>query len=339
MVVNGLAMRASALHTVDMSPGPDRIPPARFGRRKLLRDAGGAGLWVLAATTLAGRSLQAAGQPITLRTIPSSGETIPALGLGSWITFDVPPAETERRERCFEVIREFLLAGGRMIDSSPMYGYAQDLIGAALRQPGMPATTFAATKVWIPGAGLGESQMEQALKLWGLGQFDLIHVHNLVDWKSHLHWLQRWKDEGRVRYLGITTSHGRRHGETAEIIQNQPFDFVQFTYNLADREAEQRLLPLAQQQGKAVVINRPFRGGDLFRQVAGRPLPGWAAEIGCHSWAQFFLSWVISHPAVTCAIPATSNPEHLRENMAVLRSPLPTEEQRNRMLDWFLKKG
>ncbi len=308
----------------------------RPGRRKFLRDAAGAGLWIIASTTLAGRSLLAAGQPVTLRAIPASGETIPALGLGSWITFDVPPADTKRRERCFEVIREFLLAGGRMIDSSPMYGYAQDLIGEALRQPAVPNTAFAATKVWIPGARLGEKQMEQALELWGMESLDLIHVHNMVDWQSHLPWLQRWKAEGRVRYLGISTSHGRRHDEMAEVIRSQPFDFVQFTYNLADREAEQRLLPLARQHGKAVVINRPFRGGELFRQVAGRALPGWAEEIGCHSWAQFFLSWVISHPAVTCAIPATSNPEHLRENMAVLRSPLPTEQQRQRMLDWFL---
>ena len=274
-------------------------------------------------------------QPLISRSIPSTGEPLPALGLGSWITFDVPPGEHQGRVRCFEVIREFLLAGGHMIDSSPMYGYAQELIGTALRLPGMPTGTFSATKVWIPGASLGEAQMEQALDLWGLEQFDLVHVHNMVDWESHLPWLQRWKSAGKVRYLGISTSHGRRHEDMAEVIRTQPFDFVQFTYNLADREAERNLLPLAKEHGKAVVINRPFRGGDLFRQVEGRALPGWAVELGCASWAQFFLSWVISHPAVTCAIPATSNPQHLQENMAVLRAPLVTEQQREQMLEWF----
>lgn len=324
-----------------MKPAAHRLPLSGKARRKFLQQAG-AGLW-LVASPFAAKSSLAAGPPtveantqlVNLRSIPSSGEQLPALGLGSWITFDVPPDQQQRREQCFEVIREFLLAGGRMIDSSPMYGYAQELIGSALQQPEMPAGTFSATKVWIPGASLGEAQMEQALELWGLRQFDLVHVHNMVDWEGHLPWLQRWKTDGKVRYLGISTSHGRRHEDMAEVIRTQPVDFVQFTYNLADREAEQKLLPLAQQHGKAVVINRPFRGGDLFRLVAGRKLPGWAAELGCTSWAQFFLSWVISHPVVTCAIPATSNPQHLRENMAVLRSPLPNEHQRQQMLEWF----
>jgi diketogulonate reductase-like aldo/keto reductase len=319
-----------------MKPAAPKLPLSGQARRKFLQQAS-AGLWVAAASPLGARSLLAADQtaPIILRSIPASDELLPALGLGSWITFDVPPGEKPGRERCFEVIREFLRDGGRMLDSSPMYGYAQDLIGAALRQPDMPAGTFSATKVWIPGASLGEAQMEQALELWGLEQFDLIHVHNMVDWQNHLPWLQRWQADGKVRYLGISTSHGRRHEDMAEVIRTQPFDFVQFTYNLADREAEQQLLPLARQHGKAVVINRPFRGGDLFRQVAGRPLPGWAPDLGCSTWAQFFLSWVISHPAVTCAIPATSNPDHLRENMAALRAPLPSEPQRQQMLEWF----
>lgn len=341
----GLAYRLLCLQTVGMKPVACNLPCSGQSRRKFLQEAGAVGLWTLAAAPwVSGRLLAADSsttqgeitqRPITLRKIPASGELLPALGLGSWITFDVSPGQQQSRQRSFEVIREFLLAGGRMIDSSPMYGYAQDLIGAALRQPDMPTGVFSATKVWIPGASLGESQMEQALELWGLEQFDLVHVHNLVDWQSHLPWLQRWQEQGRVRYLGVTTSHGRRHDDMAEIIRTQPFEFVQFTYNIADREAEQRLLPLAQEHGKAVVINRPFQGGDLFRKVAGRPLPDWAAELGCTTWAQFFLSFVISHPAVTCAIPATSNPDHLRENMAVLRAPLPNEQQRQQMLEWF----
>lgn len=318
-----------------MKPAAHKLPRSGQARRKFLQEAGAAGLWALAAVPLVSGQLLAADSSITMRRIPASGELLPALGLGSWITFDVPPGQQQRRQRCFEVIREFLLAGGGMIDSSPMYGHAQQLIGSALQQPDMPAGAFSATKVWIPGARLGESQMEQALELWGLEKFDLVHVHNLVDWQDHLPWLQRWQEQGKVRYLGVTTSHGRRHDEIAEIIRTQPFEFVQFTYNMDDREAEQRLLPLAQEHGKAVVINRPFQGGDLFRKVAGRPLPGWAAELGCNSWAQLFLSWVISHPAVTCAIPATSNPDHLQENMAVLRAPLPNEKQRQQMLEWF----
>ncbi|HET6566010.1 MAG TPA: aldo/keto reductase [Xanthomonadales bacterium] len=307
----------------------------KIDRRQFLSGIGIASL-LAGSSVLPGSSLWAADKPVHLRTIPISGEQIPSIGLGSWITFDVPPGEQQRRQRCFEVIQGFLQAGGRMIDSSPMYGYAQDLIGSALQLADTPDGTFSATKVWIPGASLGEAQMEQALDLWGLQQFDLVLVHNLVDWQSHLPWLQRWKSAGRVRYLGITTSHGRRHEDLVEVIRNQPFDFVQFTYNMADREAERRLLPLAREYGKAVVINRPFRGGDLFRRVAGRSLPGWAGELGCSHWAQFFLSWVISHSAVTCAIPATSNPQHLRQNMAVLRSPLPDEQQRQQMLEWFL---
>jgi len=286
--------------------------------------------------TIFGRLLAAEGF-LQQKTIPSTGEQIPALGLGSWITFDARPDEQERRLRCQQVVERFLSAGGRMIDSSPMYGYAQDVIGSALRNVEQQGRVFSATKVWIPGASLGEAQMEQALKLWGLQQFDLVHIHNMLDWQAHLPWLQRWKEEGKLRYLGITTSHGRRHRELAEVIRSQPFDFVQFTYNMADREAETQLLPLAHRHGKAVIINRPFRGGDLFRRVQGRPLPAWAAsELNCKSWAQFFLAWVISHPSVSCAIPATSNPDHLDENMKVLRSPLASTSQRERMLQWFL---
>jgi diketogulonate reductase-like aldo/keto reductase len=308
-----------------------------LGRRKFLKAFSVSGAWVLGASLPSMGRLFAADDTVIQKVIPSSGEKIPALGLGSWITFDAGPADEARRKRCQQVVERFLSSGGRMIDSSPMYGYAQDVIGSALRNVDHDSRLFSATKVWIPGASLGEAQMDQALKLWGLKQFDLVHVHNMLDWQGHLPWLQRWKEEGKVRYLGITTSHGRRHGELAEVIRKQPFNFVQFTYNMADRKAEEQLLALAHKHGKAVVINRPFRGGDLFRRVQGRPLPSWASsELNCTSWAQFFLAWVISHPSVSCAIPATSNPDHLDENMEVLRSPLANTSQRARMLEWFL---
>jgi len=269
------------------------------------------------------------------RTIPAGGLNLPLIGLGTWLTFDAPPEDSRRRATCTEVMRGFFAAGGAMIDSSPMYGYSQDVIGTGLRSLQFPTGLFSATKVWIPGAELGRGQIEHAANIWGVERFDLVHVHNMLDWRTHLPWLSRWREQGRVRYIGITTSHGRRHPAMEEVIREQPFDFVQFTYNIADREAERRLLPLAQEYGKAVVINRPLRGGALFDQVRGRVLPDWAAEIDCGTWSQFFLKFVVSHPAVTCAIPATSRPDHLQENMAVLAGRLPDAAMREEMAEYF----
>lgn len=276
----------------------------------------------------------AAASTITRR-IPSSDLRLPVIGLGSWLTFDVPPVEVERRSRCAAVIRDFLAAGGGMIDSSPMYGYSQDVIGLGLGQQASLATLFSATKVWIPGAAVGERQIELAQQIWGVKRFDLVHVHNMLDWQAHLTWLLRWREQGRVRYIGITTSHGRRHAEMEKVIREEDFDFVQFTYNIADREVEQMLLPLAQEHGKAVVINRPLQGGALFSRVGGRPLPDWAGEIDCSTWSQFFLKFVVSHPAVTCAIPATSRTDHLQENMQALSGKMPTPEMREEMARYY----
>lgn len=269
------------------------------------------------------------------RSIPADGTLLPVVGLGSWLTFDAPPKDLQRRNQCADVMRAYFAAGGAMIDSSPMYGFSQDTIGAGLRQLDFPPGLFAATKVWIPGAELGERQMEHAQKIWGINRFDVLYVHNMLDWQSHLHWLSEWRAKGRVRYIGITTSHGRRHEEMETVIREEDFDFVQFTYNIAEREAEQRLLPLAAEHGKAVVINRPFNGGSLFGAVGGSPLPHWAAEIDCRSWAQFFLKFVVSHPAVTCAIPATSRVDHVKENMEVLQGRLPDLDQREEMASYF----
>ncbi|MGH8481024.1 MAG: aldo/keto reductase, partial [Nevskiaceae bacterium] len=275
------------------------------------------------------------GEKLLLKPVAAGGEAIPAIGMGTWITFNAAPY-TEARARCVEVLRAFFDAGGRLVDSSPMYGLAEAAVGHCRDRLGGAPRLFSATKVWTPTRLAGVAQMNLSLKLWGLPQFDLMQVHNLLDWEAHLPTLKEWKAQKRLRYLGITTSHGRRHDEMLELIGTQPdFDFVQFSYSIGDREAEKRLLPAAAARGKAVIINRPFRTGDLFERVAGRPLPDWAGEIGCAAWSQFFLKFVISHPAVTCAIPATSSVEHMRENMAALRGPMPDAAQRRRMAEYF----
>jgi aryl-alcohol dehydrogenase-like predicted oxidoreductase len=259
---------------------------------------------------------------------------LPVVGLGSWITFNVGDDRRKRAERR-EVLQAFFDQGGRLIDSSPMYGSAQKVIGALLPQVRGRDALFAATKVWTVGGEVGVRQMLESRGLWGVDRFDLMQIHNLLDWETHAQTLKAWKAEGRVRYTGVTTSHGRRHEEMERAMQREPFDFVQFTYNIVDREAEQRLLPLAQERGMAVIVNRPFRRGALFDRVQGRPLPPWAAEFECRNWAQFFLKFIVSHPAVTCVIPATSRTDHLLENMGAMRGPLPDAALRRRMADWF----
>jgi diketogulonate reductase-like aldo/keto reductase len=277
-----------------------------------------------------------AAKPI-LRAVPSTGERVPAIGMGTWITFDVGPTwrNADAMTARLLVLREFFAAGGRMIDSSPMYGRAEAVLGVLLPEVEGGKQVFSATKVWTPGQALGERQMAHSLELWALPRFDLMQVHNLVDWETHLPTLRRMKDEGALRYVGITTSHGRRHDEFERLVANEHPDFVQFTYNIAHRAAESRLLPQAAERGCAVLINRPFDGGRLFERVRGKPLPGWAAEIGCENWAQVFLKFVISHPAVTCAIPATSQPGHMRENMGALSGALPDAALRRRMVEDF----
>lgn len=264
------------------------------------------------------------------RRIPSSGETLPVIGLGSWITFNVGN-DRAARDACTEVVRAFFAEGGRLIDSSPMYGSSQPTIGHALAQLGRPAALFSAEKVWIGDVQRGAAQMEASRNFWGVPRFDLMQVHNLLSWQEHLPRLLEMKRAGRLRYVGITTSEGRRHAELEQVMRTQPIDFVQLTHNLVDREAEQRLLPLAQERGIAVLVNRPFRGGALMDALARQRLPAWAAEIDCANWAQVALKFVVSHPAVTCAIPATSQVAHLRENMAAARGRMPDAALRERM--------
>ncbi len=271
----------------------------------------------------------AAAPPLT-RAIPSSGEAVPRVGLGSWITFNVGH-DAAARAACVEVVRAFFADGGRIIDSSPMYGSSQPTIGHALTQLGHPGALFSAEKVWIGDAARGPAQMEASRGYWGVPSFDLMQVHNLLAWQQHLPRLFEMKAAGRLRYVGITTSDGRRHAEIETVMRTQPIDFVQFSYNLLDRQVEQRLLPLAQERGIAVIVNRPFREGALLDALARHPLPGWAAEVDCSVWAQVALKFIISHPAVTCAIPATSQVAHVRQNMAAARAPMPDAALRARM--------
>ena len=268
--------------------------------------------------------------PVITRRIPSTGETLPVVGLGTWITFNVGP-DPVARNACAEVVRAFFEAGGRLIDSSPMYGSSQPTIGHALAQLGMPTTLFSAEKVWVGDAARGAAQMQASRTHWGVPRFDLMQVHNLLGWREHLPRLLDMKAAGQLRYVGISTSEGRRHAELENIMRTQPIDFVQLTYNLLDREVEQRLLPLAQERRIAVIVNRPFREGALLDQLKRHPLPGWAREIDCDGWAQVALKFAVSHPAVTCAIPATSKVAHVRQNLGAARGRLPDAALRLRM--------
>ncbi|HZN47284.1 MAG TPA: aldo/keto reductase [Ramlibacter sp.] len=283
--------------------------------------------FIQASMLAAAAPVRAQGALLT-RPIPSSGEAIPRVGLGSWITFNVgqdPPA----RAQCAQVMRAFFEAGGRLIDSSPMYGSSQGVIGEGLGAIAARQRVFSADKVWTSSDGA--AQVEASRGLWQVPRFDLLQVHNLLAWEKQLPLLQRMKERGQLRHVGITTSEGRRHREFEHLMRGQALDFVQFTYNLIDREAEQRLLPLAAERGIAVLVNRPFQEGALLQRLQRHPLPSWAPEIECTSWAQFALKFAISHPAVTCAIPATRRIDHVQENMAAARGRMPDEALRRRM--------
>jgi diketogulonate reductase-like aldo/keto reductase len=228
-------------------------------------------------------------------------------------------------------MRAFFAAGGRLIDSSPMYGSSQEVIGDGLRRIGAAQRVFAADKVWVAPASRGPAQVEASRSFWGVPRLDLLQVHNLLAWEDHLPALLQMKAAGRVRYVGITTSEGRRLREMEQIMRAHPIDFVQVTYSLADRRVEERILPLAQERGIAVIANRPFEQGDLLRALARHPLPPIAAALQCTNWAQFALKFVVSHPAITCAIPATTSVAHVRENMAAGLGVWPDEAQRRQM--------
>ncbi len=302
------------------------MPPI-LSRRTFLRSAVASG----AATILGSSSASAQRGPLLTKPVPSSGEALPLVGLGTWITFNVGN-DPVARDACAEVMAGFFAAGGRLIDSSPMYGSSQDVIGYGRKKLGAPERLFAADKVWISSGARGPAQIEASRRLWGVPKFDLLQVHNLLSWEAHLRTLAAMKAEGQVRTIGITTSEGRRHRDFEQIMRKEPLDFIQVTYNVLDREVEDRILPLARDRGMAVIINRPFREGELTKKLARNPLPSWAAEIDCANWAQVLLKFIVAHPAVTCAIPATSRVDHVRENMGASYGRLPDAAMRARIV-------
>lgn len=279
--------------------------------------------------------IQAVERTAIKKTIPVSNETLPVIGMGTSRTFD-SAGNSERIANLGKVLEQFFSMGGSLIDSSPMYGSAEHVLGTLLKRT-QPGSLFAATKVWTDGKEHGVTQMELSRKLWGVERFDLMQIHNLRDWQVHLETLKRMKAEGKIRYIGITTSHGRDHDELYRVLSNNPFDFVQLSYNIRDRAVESRLLPLAMDRGIAVIANRPFARGSLFRQVKEKPLPEWVDEFDCNSWAQFFLKYIVSHPAITCAIPATSKVHHVLDNMSAGFGKMPDSAMRGEMERTFEK--
>ncbi|TQE99857.1 MAG: aldo/keto reductase [Spiribacter salinus] len=295
--------------------------------------AAGPAVWPFAAAGRA-RADRNDDEAIHRKNIPGTGVSLPTIGMGTYITFNVGPSAAER-EPLAEVLRIFFERGGGMIDSSPMYGQAEAVLGDLLTEMDSTDGLFSATKVWTRSTSTGVEQIDDSLELWDIPRFDLMQVHNLVNWQAHLETMRARRDAGEIRYLGITTSHGRRLDECERIMRNEPLDFVQLTYNVVDRWAEDTLLPLARERGIAVIANRPFQGGRLFDRFADAPLPDWASGMGINNWAQFFLKFIVSHPAVTCAIPATSRPEHMRENMGALSGPIPDAATRKAMIDYL----
>jgi diketogulonate reductase-like aldo/keto reductase len=300
----------------------------RISRRRFLTTLGGLGAGLLLRPAWADKP----GRKPLVKPIPASGERLPVIGLGTSRTFDVQPGSQHSRQ-LRPVMQAFFDHGGGVVDTSPMYGHAEAVLGELLNAvPHERPRLFAATKVWTWGEQEGIEQMQRSMQRVGVERFDLIQIHNLRDWEVQLETLKTWKAAGKVRYIGITTSHGRFHDELEVILETQPFDFVQLSYNIGSRDVEQRLLPLAQERGMAVLVNRPFMRGELFSRVRGKALPAWTAEFDCTSWAQFFLKFVVSHPVVTCAIPATSKVHHMIDNMGAAYGRLPDAGLRERML-------
>jgi diketogulonate reductase-like aldo/keto reductase len=303
-----------------VSSRPGEPSDARLSRRAFLA--------LMAAAAATGGASGAGAAPI-LRAIPASKETLPVIGLGTWQTFDV--GADAAREPLRRVLQRFVELGGRVVDSSPMYGRAESVVGDLAAELGLRDKLFVATKVWTSGREAGIAQMEESVRRLRAGRLDLMQVHNLVDWRTHLRTLGEWKRTGRVRYVGVTHYTAGAYGELEQVMKSAPLDFVQLNYSLLEREAERRLLPLTADRGIAVLVNRPFAEGGLFRRVRSQTLPPWAAEIGCRSWATLFLKWIVGHPAVTCVIPATSRPEHLEDNMQAATGPVPDAAMRDRI--------
>jgi len=300
-------------------------------RREAAKVIGGtaAGLFLPITPRAANESSSA----MLTRSIPSSGEKLPVIGLGTWQAFDVGLTADSRRQ-LEEVLSLFVKFGGRVIDSSPMYGRAEEVIGDLTATLGILDKLFLATKVWTHGKESGIKSMERSMALLRTKRIDLMQVHNLVDVHTHLATLREWKEQGRIGYVGITHHEAGAFGEIEKLMRSEKLDFVQINYSLMEPEAEQSLLPLAHERGIAVLANRPFGAGDLFDKVRSKPLPDWASEFDCRSWAQFFLKWIVAHSAITCAIPATNKPGHLEDNMQGGTGRLPDPKTRRRMVEF-----
>ena len=281
------------------------------------------------------RALLAAGLGVYAKSVlPQGTVKLPKIGLGTWQTFDAGNDAAER-ERLREVVRIFAGAGHGVVDSSPMYGSSESVAGDLIAELDVRDKLFIATKVWTSGREDGIAQMETSFKRLRVKVMDLMQVHNLLDVATHTKTMQQWREQGRIRHIGITHYTASAYGEVERWLKTGAYDFVQINYSLAERDAEQRLLPLAAERKVNVIINRPFAEGSLFRRTKGKELPRWAAELGIASWAQYFLKWIVSHPAVTCAIPGTGRPEHMRDNLAAGRGPFPDAAARERMAEYF----
>ena len=303
--------------------------PRRNTRRRALKLIGGATA-LLAMPELGAAAAASAG--MLKRPIPRSGELLPAVGLGTWQTFDVGPGDAARAE-LREVLRRLPALGGSVVDSSPMYGESERVVGDLTAELGIRDRLFFATKVWTSGREAGIRQMETSFRLMRTKRMDLMQVHNLLDLGHHLPTLREWKAAGKIRYLGITHYHSGAYGELERLVKTREYDFVQFNYSMDEREAEARLLPLCGDSGTAVLVNRPFSQAGLFGKVRGKPLPPWAQELDCASWAQFFLKYILSHPAVTCVIPGTRRVAHLKDNLQAGVGRLPDAALRRRMVE------
>jgi diketogulonate reductase-like aldo/keto reductase len=276
----------------------------------------------------------ARGQGVLERRIPRTGEALPAVGLGTWQVFDVA-GDARELGQARETLRGFVDGGGRVIDSSPMYGSSEAVTGQLAAELGVQSRLFVATKVWTSGKQAGVRQMEDSMRKLRVGRLDLMQVHNLVDAQTHLATLADWKAAGRVRYVGVTHYHAGGHAELERLVRGGEVDFVQVNYSLAEPEAAARLLGAAAEARVAVIANRPFAEGAMFGRVKGRALPEWAREAGCASWAQYFLKWILGHPAVTCVIPGTRDPRHAADNLGAMTGPLPDAAMRRRMSQYF----
>ncbi|UCH52929.1 MAG: aldo/keto reductase [Pseudomonadota bacterium] len=288
------------------------------------------------ASVAAPQALSVTPRPQLRRPIPRSNEQLPVVGLGTWQTFDVGGSDADHAP-LREVLREFVRLGGSVIDSSPMYGTAEEVVGDLANELDVRSRLWLATKVWTTGRAAGIRQMESSLSLLRVKRIDLMQVHNLVDWQTHIKTLRVWKEQGRVRYIGITHYHSGAYDELERVMKEADPDFVQLNYSIVSREAERRLLPLAAERRMAVLINRPFETGGLFGKVRAQPLPAWAADFDCASWAQFFLKFILAHPAVTCVIPATSKVKHLSDNMRAGFGRLPDSDTREKMAAWIAR--